>query len=813
MENKRYSLDSEKKWQDFWVEKKINKFDQNTKNNIYSIDTPPPTVSWKIHIWHIFSYTQAEVIARYKNMSWNTLFYPFGFDDNWLPTERLVEKDHKIKWSELPREEFSKKCLSITDEYRNKFKWLWQSMGFSVDWDLSYSTISPSVQKASQTSFLNLIEKWAIYQSNAPVLWCPECRTALAQADVEKKEFDSVFYDIEFNLVDGSPLIISTTRPELLPACTAVFINSKDKRYLDILWKEVITPLWQKVKILADDKVDLDKWTWVVMCCTYWDETDMYWVKKYWLEEKIILDKWWMTLNTWDSDLDWIYYKKARKIIINKLEEINKVVSKKNITHDVWTHERCSTPIEILPVKQWFIKVVDIKDKLIDQWNKINWYPAFMKKRYVNWVENLKWDWCISRERFFWVPIPVWYSKITWEIILPNKEDLPINPLNSFPKNLPEWHTNNDIIPEKDVLDTWATSSLTPLINAKFFEENNLNDKILPMDLRPQAHDIIRTWALYTIIMSYYHTWEIPFKNIMISGHVLAPKWEKISKSKNNAWATPEKLIEKYWSDSVRYWACWWNLWRDIAFDELEIKKGQKLVTKLWNALKYANLNLWDFEYDKDFDINNLQIVDKWIIEKSMDVWNNMSKYFDKFEVWHALIEFESFFWSDYCDNYLEIVKDKITNFEWYDNWEELKKSSQYWLYIVSLNILKLISPILPHISEELYQKYFIEVEKEISIHKKSYIVWIEEENQKNYISTNKEISKLFKLVNAIRKFKTDNSIKYWVVSEKVNISSCSDDIKIYNKYINDIKSISRVLGVNFIESDDLVIDIINSNS
>jgi len=809
MENNRYSIKSEKKWQDYWKDNEINKFDSNTTNTIYSVDTPPPTVSWKIHIWHIFSYTQAEVIARYKRMVWNTLFYPFWFDDNWLPTERLVEKENKIKWSEMERGEFGEKCLYVTDEYRNKFKWLWQSMWFSVDWNLSYSTISQDVQKASQTSFLNLIEKWVIYQSNAPVLWCPECKTALAQADVEKKEFDSIFYDLEFNLLDSSPLIVSTTRPELLPACVAVFINPKDSRYINLLWEEIITPFWKKVKILADDKVELEKGTWVVMCCTYWDETDMYWVKKYWLDEKIILDKCWMVLNTWYEDLNWVYYKKARRIIIEKLEEKKKVVNKKNITHDVWTHERCSTPIEILPVKQWFIKVVDIKDKLIEQWDKINWYPSFMKKRYIDWVENLKWDWCISRERFFWVAIPIWYSKITWEIILPSKEDLPVNPLNSFPRNLPEWHTNNDIIAEKDVLDTWATSSLTPLINAHFFDENNLNDKILPMDLRPQAHDIIRTWALYTIIMSYYHTWEIPFKNIMVSWHVLAPKWEKISKSKNNAWATPEKLIEQYWSDPVRYWACGWNLWRDISFDELEIKKWQKLVTKLWNALKYANLNLWDFENEKDYDINNLQKIDKWIIERSMEVWKNMSKYFDKFEVWHALIEFESFFWSDYCDNYLEIVKDKITNPKIYNDWEEIKKSSQYWLYIVWLNILKLISPLMPHIAEELYQKYFKESEKEISIHKKNYVIWINEENIYNYKIINNEVSKLFKLINIIRKFKTDNWIKYWVISNSVNILCIFEDSIIYKKYIDDIKSISRTKDVNFIESENLSVDII----
>ena len=808
MNKERYSLKNEKKWQDYWEKENIFKYIFQPKNTVYSIDTPPPTISWDIHIGHIFSYTQAEIIARHKRKIWDTIFYPFWFDDNWLPTERLVEKEIWAKWSGMPREQFNKECLKITSEYRNKFKKLWKYMGLSVDWDLSYSTISPNVQKISQTSFLNLIRKWLIYKKDAPALWCTECQTAVAQAEVEKKEFASVFYDIEFDLLDWWNVIISTTRPELLPACLAVFINPKDTRYKNILWKEVITPLWNKVKILEDDKVEKEKWTWIVMCCSYGDETDMYWTKKYSLKEKIILDKKWKLINVDDEDLKWVYYKKARKIIVEKLKSINKITWKKNIIHDVWTHERCSTPIDIITVKQWFVKILDIKEKLIELWDKIDWYPNYMKKRYIEWVENLKWDWCISRERFFGIPIPVWYSKISWEIILPEEKQLPINPLKDTPNKLPKWHTKDNIIPDKDVLDTWATSALTPLINSNFFDDEN-SHKILPMNLRPQAHDIIRTWALYTIVMSYYHTWDIPFKNIMISWHVLAMKWEKISKSKGNTKTAPENLIEKYWADAVRYWTCWWNLWKDIVFDEQEIKKWQKLVTKLWNVIKFIEKNLWDFDFKNILDSNNLELIDKWIIFKSIQTWENMKKYFEKFQVWHALKEFESFFWSDFCDNYLEIVKDKINNSDSYKNWENMKKSSEYWLYFTSLNIINLISPILPHITEELYQRYFRSFEKETSIHKKLYSIWLKQNEKNNYKILTEEVKQLFNLITLIRKYKTDNKIKYWLESKEINVYWNIKEIENYKKYFNDIKSITRTWKVNFYESYNSKVDII----
>ncbi len=805
-----YTPESESKWQKFWEENQIYKFDPNSSKPIYSIDTPPPTVSGQIHIWHIFSYTQAEVIARFKKIMGYNLFYPFWFDDNWLPTERLVEKEIWKKAVEMDRLEFNQECLKITKLYREKFKKLWQSMGFSVDWNLAYSTISPEVQKISQHSFLDLIKKEIIFQKDSPALWCTECQTAVAQAEVEDKEIDSVFYDVEFNLEDWSPIIIATTRPELLPSCLAVFVNPEDTRYANLIWKNIITPLWDKVKILSDEKAKIDKWTWVVMCCSYWDETDIYWANKYSLWEKIILDKAWKITNSKVEGLDWLHVKKARHFIVEMLKSNNKIISEKNIKHDVWVHERCSTPMEIITVKQWFINILDIKEKLIKAWEKINWKPKHMKKRYLEWVENLKWDWCISRQRYFWIPIPVWYSKKTWEIILPDISQLPVDPLKDRPKNLPDWHTYDDITEEKDVLDTWATSSLTPLINSNFYEKDNLNEKILPFDLRPQAHDIIRTWALYTIVKSLYHTGEIPFKDIMISWHVLASKSEKFSKSKDNAKITPEELIKKYWADPIRYWACGWSLGKDVVFDEKEIENGRRLVIKLLNASRFAVMNLWDFNPKEKFDFANLQNIDKWIINRSKQVADQMKIHFESFEFWHAIIEFEKFFWKDFCDNYLEISKNKIYSFWKFENWEINKKSAQIWLYNALLNILKLISPILPHITEELYQNYFRKFEETISIHNEKYPSWIDKDNLNTFNILDSEVRKLFELIDLIRKYKTENKIKFWQEMKDINIWWTTEEIEVLKKFTDDIKSISKTSNVNFNIWDVFKCEILN---
>lgn len=791
MTNQYDPKNSEPQWQKFWEDNNINKFDRESWETIYSIDTPPPTISWKIHIGHIFSYTQAEVIGRFQRMFGKNLFYPFWFDDNWLPTERLVEKEIWKKAVDMDRFEFVEECNRVTAGYREKFQNLWKSIGLSVDWTLQYSTVSKDTQRLSQQNFLNLLKKDVIYKKNSPALWCIECQTSVAQAEVEDKELDWIFYDLRFKLEDWTDIVVATTRPELLPACVAVFVNPEDSRYQSIIWKKIITPLGSKVEIMSDDKVSQEKWTWVVMCCTYWDETDMYWVKKYNLPEKIIIDKKWHIQNTWIQEIDGFFIKKAKNLIVEKLKNQWDVLWEKQIKHSVWTHERCGTPIEIITTSQWFVKILDKKEELLKLGDQINWYPDFMKKRYVDRVENLKWDWCISRQRYFGIPVPVWYSKKTGEQILPELSQLPIDPLKDKPINLPENHTYEDIYPDYDVLDTWATSSITPMINSDWKKSGILNNNLLPMDLRPQAHDIIRTWAFYTIVMSMYNWNTVPFKNVMISGHVLAWKGEKISKSKDNAGTTPEQLIENYWADPVRYWTCWGSLWKNVVFDEGEIKNGRKLVTKLWNATNFAILNLWDFDPTQAFDESNLQPVDKWILIKIREVAKNIKNFIENFEFWLARIEYEKFFWTIFTDNYLELIKDKIYNPWKYQDWNMKKLSAQYALYHGLLNVVKLISPILPHVTEELYQNYFRKFEWTISIHKTKYPE-IDFDSTSFAVMEN-EMTVVLDLIDKIRKWKVENWIKLWEEFSKLIVIVKENNL---SKYVDDLKSISKAKEV-----------------
>jgi valyl-tRNA synthetase len=470
----------------------------------------------------------------------------------------------------------------------------------------------------------------------------------------------------------------------------------------------------------------------------------------------------------------------------------------------VGVYERSGMPIEIIPVAQWFIKTLELKDKFLDSAEKINWYPAYMKQRYIDWVENLKWDWCISRQRFFGVSIPVWYSKKTGEIILPDESQLPVDPIFDKPNRLPEGHTYDDIIPDTDVLDTWATSSITPEINAHWQEENPLANKLRPMTLRPQAHDIIRTWALYTIIKSQLHHNDIPWKNIMISGHVLFKKGEKISKSKGQAMLTPEELVNKYSADAVRFWTCRASLGKDVQFDENEIQNGKKLITKLYNACNFVFMNLNNF--DPNIKDVNLELTDKWILHRTQDTVDKMNSYLEKFEFGIAMSEFEKFFWSDFCDNYLEMVKDRVYKPEKYGN--DKKLAGQYTLYKTMNTILKLVSPYLPHITEELYQEYFRKNENTISIHITKYPNNVFSDNSnKEYIY--KGFDRALQLIEMVRRFKTENKISMGKEIEILNIKANNETIEFFNQIKDDILGVTRTKSIKFIENENLDIEII----
>lgn len=803
----------EKCWQNFWERERVYEFDPNLPKPLFTIDTPPPTVSGALHLGHIYSYTQAEVISRFKRMAGLNVRYPFGLDNNGLPTERLVEKEKGIRGKSSDLEQFTKTCLEVTEHYRHIYEELWKSIGLGVDWRLEYSTISPEVQKISQTAFKELFDKGLIYKKKSPALFCTECQTSIAQAEMEYKEKDSVFYDLEFKMEDGKSLTISTTRPELLPACVAVFVHPDDKRYKAYIGKKIITPLGDSVEIISDEKVSVEKGTGVVMCCTYGDETDAYWVKKYNLSERVMLDKNGLFLDSAIEELKGKNIKQGREQIIHLLQEKGYLLGSKPIKHNVGVHERCGTPIEIISTTQWFVKLLDAKDDLLKMGEKIEWHPPHMRKRFEEWVKNLKWDWCISRERFYGTLIPVFGCDKCNTISVAEESEMPIDLKKSVERSCTVCGSGK-LIPEKDVLDTWFTSSLTPDINAASQYNGNIRDKMLPMSMRPQAHDIIRTWAVYTMLMSHYRHNDVPWEELMISGHILLRKGEKISKKTGGGKLKPEEMIAIYSADATRYAMCGASLGRDAYYDEGEVEKGRKLITKVYNAGKLVIGNLESFKFD--FDKKKLEPIDKWIILKSQIAASEMADAFNNYEFGKARQIFEDFFWREYCDNYLEIIKGRVRSTSTED--ETKRQSAQHALYQSFLNILKMSAPFVPHIAEEMYHGNFGEGAEKKFISDTSSGIFSQHEGLKSVHLTEwptiwKELksdsdqildsgSYVLEIISKVRQYKTLNKIRM-VAPVSIKIM-CSTDIQNQlSGYIDDLKNITKAESIIFKQIDE----------
>ena len=809
MWNKYNSREVEKKWQKYRDENQTYKFKEDISLPVYSIDTPPPTVSWKIHIWHIFSYSQAEVIARYKRMLWYNVFYPMWYDNNWIPTEQLVERELGINIRDVERKDFISKCLDLVDKYKILYENLWRSLGVSVDWNRFYTTISPEVQKISQSTFVKLYKEWHIVCKEFPALRCTKMQTTVAQAETEEQEFNEYFNYLNFTLDDWESLVIATTRPELLPACLAVFVHPNDERFMKYIWRKIITPIWIEVPLLSDDKVKMDKWTWVVMCCSYGDEVDVYWIKKYNLWEKIVIDRYGKMQNSGVPEIDGMKAEEARNKIMEIFEEKWDIVVKRDpIIQSKQISERWKVPVEILPVKQRFVNLLDKKEILLKQNEKMNWYPWFMKKRSDDRIQNLQWDWNISRSRKFGIPIPVRYDKND-NVILPSDEQLEkwmIDPS----VDLPDGYTIDQIRPEILVLDTWFTSWLSPYINQKFLERDGYKQNILPINLRPQAHDIIRTWLLYTTLHTYLRDGEKPFEDIMVSWFLLAAKWEKISKSKWNTKFDPESLIETWWADAVRYRALGLQLGKDTFFDENELKNWQKLVTKLWNAFQFVKMQLeWYNIPVATITPEWLLPTDKWILTRLQETITTMRNYLDKYEYGLAKIHFEDFFWKDFCDNYLEMVKVRLYKPEIFENGEEKKLAAQRTLYQVYYAIIRLIAPYMPHISEEIYQDYFKQFESINSVNISKY------PNINDYIKIDdkeklkSDFNLFLDIVEYVRKYKTEKQISMWADIEKLIIKWKIDYLEIIKKYTDDLIGVTKAKNIEWIENWDTLYEII----
>jgi len=703
--------ESEPKWQEFWEKEQVYKFDPKSKSEIFSIDTPPPTVSGKMHIGHAFSYAQQDFIVRFQRMLGKNIFYPFGTDNNGVATERLIEKMKKVRARDMPRDEFVKLCLDTLDkELRPNYIKDWKRIGMSCQWDIFYDTINEHCQRISQISFIELYNMGREYRKDAPVMWCPECNTGISQVECVDKQLDSTFNDIVFK-VDGKDLIIATTRPELLPACVAVFYHPEDKRYQKYNGKKAKVPLFDfEVPILPDERADPEKGTGIVMCCTFGDQTDMEWQKAHNLPIREAITQYGKMTNL-AGKYEGMSIKTARKMIIEDMKDQRLLISQEPIKHDVNVHERCGTEIEFIKSKQWFIKYLDLREDMLKWGKKLNWYPEHMRNRYDNWVKGLQWDWLISRQRYFGVPFPVWYCKKCDETILAKEDKLPVDPIKDKPpvSECPKCKCK-EFVPEKDVLDTWATSSLTPRLAIELMPKE-LWSKLYPMSLRPQAHDIITFWLFNTTVKSNLHYKVNPWKDVAISGWALDPHGKKMSKSKGNV-VEPQVVIEKFSADCLRFWAAGSKLGDDLPFQEKDLVTAQKFVVKLWNASSFTFMHLKDYKLDKP---EKLELMDEWLLNKLNNVIESSTKSFEKYDYSRTKLDVESFFWKDLCDNYLEIVKDRLYNPD--RRGEEARLSAQYTLYTALLSVLKLVAPIMPYITEELYQGFFKEKENDKSIH------------------------------------------------------------------------------------------------
>jgi valyl-tRNA synthetase len=768
------------------VQNKTFAFDKTAaKENVYSIDTPPPTVSGSLHVGHVFSYTHTDLIARYQRMTGKKVFYPIGWDDNGLPTERRVQNyfgvrceptlpfDAKFvapsepseKQIPISRKNFVDLCEKLTLEDEKVFESLFQTLGLSIDWNYTYQTIDKRARTVSQRAFLRNLKRGEAYQAEAPTLWDVTFRTAVAQAELEDRERPGAFHKIGFKKQNGENVYIETTRPELLPSCVALVANPDDDRYKELFGKTVITPLFGvEVPVVAHQLADPEKGSGIAMICTFGDLTDVIWWREFdlptrgligWDGRIVAENPEWLTTDKAKQTFEKIIGKTshtAREVLVAELKESGDLVGDpKPITHAVKFFEKGDKPLEIVTTRQWYIRNggrdQELRTKLLKRGSELKWHPEYMKVRYENWVEGLNGDWLISRQRFFGVPLPLWY-KLDAEgnpdyeqIIVPEENQLPIDPQSEAPVGFDESQRNkpNGFMGDPDVMDTWATSSLTPQIAGSWELDNDLFNLIFPMDLRPQSHEIIRTWLFSTVVRSHLEENSLPWKNASISGWILDPDRKKMSKSKGNV-VTPIDLLEEYGSDAVRYWAAMGRPGTDTAFDTGQMKIGKRLAIKLLNASKFSlSLNA---------TLNNADVtqsVDHALLNKLAQVVETATTSFEKYDYTRALEVAETFFWA-FTDDYVELVKERTYG----NQGEAAANSARAALGITTHTLLKLFAPFIPFVTEEVWSWW-----QEGSIHLQSWPKLSE-------IITNKTtgidaLNNVTWILSEVRKVKTEN--------------------------------------------------------
>jgi valyl-tRNA synthetase len=765
----RPSLDGlEAKWGAVWERDGTYSFDRSApRERVFSIDTPPPTVSGSLHVGHVFSFTHTDTVARYQRMRGKEVFYPMGWDDNGLPTERRVQNHYGVRCDpsvaydpdfmdglparpeasekepvSVSRPNFVELCLQLTERDEQAFEALWRTLGLSVDWAMTYTTIGRDAQRISQRSFLGLLERDAAYQLEAPTLWDVDFRTAVAQAELEDRERPGAMHRVRFTAMDGdgpgtdpstgadrpagthppAQALIETTRPELIPACVALLAHPDDERYRVLVGSEAVTPLFgTRVPVLAHPLVEKDKGTGLVMVCTFGDLTDVTWWRELSLPVRSVLgpdgrltEVPWGTPG-WESqdlarakeryaELEGRTINQARKRIVELLQQSGDLIGEPQpVTRAVKFFEKGERPVEIVTSRQWFIRTIEHRDELLARGRELKWHPPYMRARFEDWVNGLTGDWCVSRQRFFGVPFPVWYpldgdgNILHDQPIAALEADLPVDPSTDVPDGYGASQRGqpNGFVGDPDIMDTWATSSLTPQIAGRAGEDDALFKQVFPMDVRPQAHDIIRTWLFSTVLRSHLDYDELPWANAAISGWVLDPDRKKMSKSKGNV-VTPMHLLEEYGADAARYWAASGRPGTDTAFDPKQMKVGRRLAVKLLNASKFA---LTDLPAAGDrSEIGQLtHPLDRALIARLAAVVGEATDNFEEYDYARALERSESFFWW-YCDYYLELVKGRR-----YDADPQVSASVSLALRTSLSAFQRLFAPFLPFVCEEVW--------------------------------------------------------------------------------------------------------------
>jgi valyl-tRNA synthetase len=729
----------EEKWIRLWEQAGVYRFDRSRpRSAVYAIDTPPPTVSGSLHVGHVFSYTHTDVIARFQRMRGKAVFYPMGWDDNGLPTERRVQNyfgvrcdpslpyDQHFTPPEKPgkqpipvsRPNFIELCTQLTAEDEKVFEHLWRHLGLSVDWSMTYATIDRRAQRVSQLSFLHLLERDLAYQVEAPTLWDVDFRTAVAQAELEDREQPGAYHRITFARADGGGVVeIDTTRPELIPACVALVAHPDDERYRPLFGSEVITPLFgARVPVKAHALADPEKGSGAAMICTFGDITDVTWWRELSLPVRAIIQPngafkpvTWGSPG-WEStdaaraqqhydQLAGLSAAKARTKLVELLRASGDMLGDpRPITHAVKFYEKGDRPLEIVTSRQWFIKTMDFRDRLLARGRELQWHPSYMQARLENWINGLAGDWCISRQRFFGVPFPVWYKvredgSVDFDArLLPDAARLPIDPSTDLPDGYRQEQRGvpGGFVGDPDVMDTWATSSLTPQIAGRWMEDDDLFGRVFPMDVRPQAHDIIRTWLFSTLLRSEFEHDSLPWTNAAISGWVLDPDRKKMSKSKGNV-VTPMGLLEEHGSDGVRYWAARGAPGTDTAFDPKQMGVGRRLAIKFLNASKFV--------LAKPEPVGNVkELLDRGLLTSLRALVEDSTRALEGYDYARALQNTETWFWW-LCDNYLELVKSR----RYGDRGTDAAASANATL-LCALSILnRLFAPYLPFVAEEVW--------------------------------------------------------------------------------------------------------------